>query len=79
MFSGVFQDLEPAQIAALLSCLVFDEKVNEMNFQLKNEKLATMFANLVEHGKRIFKIYQDAKINIEEVSNNFLLIPRPNI
>ena len=68
MFSGVFQELEPAQIAALLSCLVFDEKVNEMNFQMKNEKLGNLFANLIEHGKKIFKIYQDAKINIEEVS-----------
>lgn len=73
MFSGVFQDLEPAQIAALLSCLVFDEKVNDMNFQIKNEKLATLFTNLIEHGKRIFKIYQDAKINIEEVNSNFFV------
>ncbi len=68
MFSGIFNDLEPSQIAAVLSCLVFDEKNNEMNFTIKNEKLAALFQQICDQGRRVFKVYQDAKIQIDEVN-----------
>jgi superfamily II RNA helicase len=63
----MFNDLEPSQIAALLSCLVFDERNNEMNFTIKNERLTELFQQICEQGRRVFKVYQDAKIQIDEV------------
>ena len=67
MFSGMFQDMDPSELAALLSCLVYDERNSDMNYTFKNQKLADLHNVLLEHGKRVFKVYQDAKINIDEV------------
>lgn len=72
MFSGIFQEMEPGHIAALLSCLVFDEKSNDTNFAIKNEKLLEYYNILLDHARRIFKVYQDAKINIDEVGFSLL-------
>jgi len=71
MFSGIFQEMEPGYIAALLSCMVYDERSNDTNIAIKNEKLLELYNTLLDHAKRIFKIYQDAKINIDEVGGFF--------
>ena len=72
MFSGVFSEMEPNEIAALLSDLVHDEKNTTEKQSIKNEKLAKYFSILLEHGKRIAKVYNESKINVYEVRINFL-------
>ena len=57
MFSGMFNDLEPIEIASLLSCVVHDENSTEANTNIKSEKLAKSFASMQELGKRIVKVY----------------------
>lgn len=69
MFSGLLTDLDPNEIAALLSVLVHDEKSSDTNVNIKNEKLAKAYQALIDHGRRIVKVYQEAKINVEEVTN----------
>jgi superfamily II RNA helicase len=44
MFSGLFHEMEPSEIAATLSCLIYDEKNTDGNFIIKNEKLAKSFS-----------------------------------
>lgn len=67
MFSGIFNDLDPHEIAALLSCVVHDENSADSNVNIKNEKLSKAYATMMEQAKRIVKVYQEAKINIDEV------------
>jgi len=45
LFSGVFQKLEPNQIAALCSCLVFTDVKGEVKLT-KDEKFSEPFKNL---------------------------------
>jgi len=72
MFTGVFNEMEPSEIAALMSCLVFDERSDDMTVNFKNERLTQALDILMDNAKRILQVYQKAKINIDEV--NFLLV-----
>jgi len=67
MFSGLFNEMESNEIAALLSSLVHDESSNAEKTGIKQEKLAKFYGVLLEHGRRICKIYNESKINIDEV------------
>ena len=67
MFSGVFNDMQPNEITALLSCLVHDERTNENVVNIKNERLSKALLVLFEHAKRILKVYQESKLIIDEV------------
>ncbi len=69
MFTGVFNEMTPAEIAALMSCLVYDERSDDQNANLKNERLIQAFDVLLDNAKRILQVYQKAKINIDEVKN----------
>ena len=68
MFSGVFNEMSPSEIAALMSCMVYDEKTDDVNSNFKNERLTQAFDILLDNAKRILQIYQKAKINIDEVT-----------
>lgn len=47
IFSGFFQDLDPEQVAAVSSCLIFtDTKASDESKLTKNEKLAQPFKAL---------------------------------
>jgi len=67
MFTGVFNEMSPSEIAALMSCLVYDERSDDQNANLKNERLIQAFDILLDNAKRILQVYQKAKINIDEV------------
>lgn len=67
MFSGIFNDMEPSEIAALLTSLVHDEKSNSEKISIKNERIAKFYGELLETAKKIHKIYTESKINIDEV------------
>ena len=67
MFTGVFNEMQPNEIAALMSCLVYDERSDDQVSNLKNERLIQAFDVLLENAKRVLQVYQKAKINIDEV------------
>lgn len=72
IFNGVFNDLTPAQTAALLSCLVYTEKNNDDPPSLPH-RLAEPFRKLQEAARRIANVSKEAKldIDIEEYVNSF--------
>ena len=51
-----------------MSCMVYDEKTDDVNANFKNERLTQAFDILLDNAKRILQIYQKAKINIDEVT-----------
>ncbi|EQC53011.1 hypothetical protein SJAG_16455 [Schizosaccharomyces japonicus yFS275] len=65
IFNGIFNDLTPQQCAALLSCLVFQEKSNDENLHLK-EELSGPHKILQEMARRIAKVSQESKLNVIE-------------
>lgn len=71
MFTGVLNEMEPSEIAALMSCMVYDEKTDEVTAHLKNERLTQAFDVFMDNAKRILQVYQKAKINIDEVNIAF--------
>ena len=54
MFTGVFNEMEPSEIAALMSCLVYDEKTDETVTQFKNERLTQALDILLDNAKKDF-------------------------
>ena len=67
MFAGLFNEMEPNEIAGLLSSLVHDESQNNEKMGIKQENLAKIYGVLLEHCRRIVKVYNESKINIDEV------------
>ncbi|KAK9246025.1 rRNA-processing arch domain-containing protein [Lipomyces tetrasporus] len=64
IFNGVFNDLAPEQIAALLSCFVFQEKSKET--PKMTAELAKPLRDLKETARRIAKISRESKLEISE-------------
>ncbi|ORX48488.1 antiviral helicase [Hesseltinella vesiculosa] len=64
IFQGVFNELTPEQCAALLSCFVFDEKVNEPP-QLPQE-LESPMQIMRETARRIAKVSNECKFTLDE-------------
>ncbi|XP_063930260.1 exosome RNA helicase MTR4-like [Zophobas morio] len=64
IFTGVFNDLTVEQAVSLLSCFVFQEKMNE-NPKLK-EILAGPLRQMHESARRIARVSKEAKIPIDE-------------
>jgi ATP-dependent RNA helicase DOB1 len=68
MFSGLMNELEPNEIAALLCSLVHDEHGSDAKiFTMKNERLTKYYEKLRETARRIVKVYQESKINVDEI------------
>ena len=64
IFNGLFNDLSPAQSAAVLSCFVFDEKANEM--PRLSEALSGPLRKMQEMARRIAKVSRDCKLEVDE-------------
>ncbi|KAI7863459.1 rRNA-processing arch domain-containing protein [Spinellus fusiger] len=64
IFQGVFNDLSVEQAVALLSCFVFDEKVDQQT-RLQDE-LSGPLRLMQETARRIAKVSKECKMNIDE-------------
>ncbi|KAI9487455.1 MAG: rRNA-processing arch domain-containing protein [Benjaminiella poitrasii] len=64
IFQGVFNDLTVDQSVALLSCFVFDEKV-DVKTKLQ-EELSAPLRLMQETARRIAKVSNECKMNIDE-------------
>ena len=64
LFNGVFNDLDIHQINGLLSCFVFDEKIDAMP-KLTNE-LQQPLRIMQELAKRIATVSREAKLDLDE-------------
>jgi ATP-dependent RNA helicase DOB1 len=64
IFNGTFVDLEPEKAAALLSCLVCDERSNDA--PKLTEDLSGALKNMQEMARQIAKVSIDCKLDIEE-------------
>lgn len=64
IFSGTFNDLNPEQCAALLSCFVFQERAKETP-RLKPE-LAEPLKTMTDMATKIAKVFRECKIEIVE-------------
>jgi len=53
MFSGLFNDMEPNQIAALLSCMIHDENSGQDKQIIKNTVIQTKYENILEIAKKM--------------------------
>ncbi|KAH9606013.1 hypothetical protein KSS87_021032 [Heliosperma pusillum] len=75
IFSGVFKDIKVEEMVALLSCLVWQEKLQEA--QKPREELELLFAQLQEAARRVAKVQLDCKVEIDV--ENFASSFRPDI
>ncbi|KAI8990857.1 rRNA-processing arch domain-containing protein [Mycotypha africana] len=75
IFQGVFNDLTVDQAVALLSCFVFDERV-EAKTKL-GEQLQKPLNQMREMAKRIVKVSNDCKMNLSE--EEYLLRFKPEL
>ncbi|XP_022821820.1 superkiller viralicidic activity 2-like 2 [Spodoptera litura] len=64
IFNGVFNGLTSEQSAALVSCFVCDE--NSSQSSATGEELRGVLRQLQEYARRIAKVSQDAKMEIDE-------------
>lgn len=64
IFNGLFNDLEPAQAASILSCFVCDERSNEM--PKLTGALSGPLRTMQDMAKRIATVSKEAKIEIDE-------------
>ena len=65
IFNGVFNDLDAGQAAALLSCLVFEEKGSDDDAKPLREELAAPLRQLQDAARRIAQVSQDCKIELD--------------
>ncbi|XP_068727369.1 exosome RNA helicase MTR4-like [Montipora capricornis] len=63
IFNGVFNDLSVQQCVALLSCFVFEEKSDEL--PKLTEELAGPLRQMQESARRIGKVSEEAKLEID--------------
>ncbi|KAJ8611732.1 hypothetical protein CTAYLR_009189 [Chrysophaeum taylorii] len=67
LLSGTLQDFEPAEIAAVLSCLVFCEKKEEgKKVPPLRPRVALLHSRLVEAAKTVAQACRDSNIDLEE-------------
>lgn len=66
IFSGFFNDLEPSEIAAVMSCMVHDESgADKAKFMLKNDTLNLAYQKLLDQAKKLLEVYHECKLNID--------------
>merc|ERR1719322_1047724 len=66
MFNGLFNEMTPPLVAAILSCFVCTEKSNEM--PKLTDKLSGSLRQMQDMARRIAKVSREAKLEIEEDS-----------
>ena len=64
LFNGLFNEMDPAQTAAVLSCFVCDERSNEM--PKMSGELSGPLRTMQDMAKRIASVSKEAKIEIDE-------------
>eukprot|EP00658_Telonema_sp_P-2_P077605 TRINITY_DN7057_c0_g1_i3.p1 TRINITY_DN7057_c0_g1~~TRINITY_DN7057_c0_g1_i3.p1 ORF type:complete len:640 (-),score=205.72 TRINITY_DN7057_c0_g1_i3:80-1894(-) len=65
IFSGVFNEIEPDQIVALMSCLVYNNKPKEGQALKLDTELEGPFRQLEEAARNIARVAQDAKLELD--------------
>ncbi|KAJ8422625.1 hypothetical protein Cgig2_031561 [Carnegiea gigantea] len=75
MFNGVFKDIKIEDMVALLSCLVWQEKLQDA--QKPREELELLFAQLQDTARRVAKVQLECKVQIDV--ENFVSSFRPDI
>jgi len=60
MFNGVFKDIKIEDMVALLSCLVWQEKLQDA--QKPREELELRFAQLQDTARRVAKVQLECKV-----------------
>ena len=65
LFNGLFNDLNPNQIASLLSCFVFEEKAEQL--PKLTEELSEPLRQMQELAKRIANVSKEAKLEVDEM------------
>ncbi|CAA6667747.1 unnamed protein product [Spirodela intermedia] len=75
MFGGVFKDITAEEIAAVLSCFVWQEKLNDS--QKPREELDLLFSQLQETARKIAKVQLECKVQIDV--EGFVKSFRPDI
>jgi len=63
IFGGVFNEMDVEHIVALLSCFVFQEKVDST--QKLREDLAAPYRQLQEYARKIARVSQESKLSID--------------
>lgn len=64
MFNGVFNDLKPEQLVALLGCMCFEEKKKEGDGKVR-EDMEAAFGKLKETARAVGKVVQECKIALD--------------
>ncbi|XP_021740616.1 DExH-box ATP-dependent RNA helicase DExH9-like [Chenopodium quinoa] len=75
MFSGIFKDIKLEDMVALLSCFVWQEKLQDA--QKPREELELLFAQLQDTARRVAKVQLECKVQIDV--ENFVSSFRPDI
>ena len=72
IFNGVFNDLRPEQVVALLGCMCFEEKKKEGEQKVR-EDMEAPFGKLKETARAVGKVVQECKIALdpEEYAEGF--------
>jgi ATP-dependent RNA helicase DOB1 len=65
IFNGVFNDLDAAQTAALLSCLVYEEKGNDDDAKPLREELAAPLRAVQDAARRVAQVSADCKVELD--------------
>lgn len=75
MFNGVFKDIKIEEMVSLLSCFVWQEKLQDA--QKPREELEMLFTQLQDTARRVAKVQLDSKVQIDVES--FVSSFRPDI
>ncbi|GAA0140495.1 DNA metabolism protein [Lithospermum erythrorhizon] len=75
MFSGVFKDTKVEEMVSLLSCFVWQEKLQDA--QKPREELDLLFTQLQDTARRVAKVQLECKVQIDV--ENFVSSFRPDI
>ena len=68
MYSGGFENLEKAELCAVLSMFVCDESGGGKSEQgvVRDEKLGPICSDLLDLARKVVKVYQESKIEVDE-------------
>eukprot|EP00656_Telonema_subtile_P054689 TRINITY_DN8233_c0_g1_i2.p1 TRINITY_DN8233_c0_g1~~TRINITY_DN8233_c0_g1_i2.p1 ORF type:complete len:1046 (-),score=338.04 TRINITY_DN8233_c0_g1_i2:40-3177(-) len=65
IFAGVFNDVEPEQVVALMSCLVYNDKIKDDKPPKLAPDLEGSFRQLEESARKIARVAQEAKLTLD--------------
>ncbi|KAA8545416.1 hypothetical protein F0562_020200 [Nyssa sinensis] len=75
MFNGVLKDIKVEEMVSLLSCFVWQEKLQDV--QKPRDELELLFAQLQDTARRVAKVQLECKVQIDV--ENFVSTFRPDI